>query len=172
MYLQAPKVWDEEITRKADIFLFWKALLALQAGAVGPFKGTKSEISLFHRQMLIWDSWKSNILAYALPLLNELVTDCWQQTPEECPSAEELFKKILENDFSIFEGVNPTEVRSYLSWCFRNEKQNVTRTVTPRQILKTLRRAGATVPGIDLLSFDESEFIDWTIRCDRGPTAF
>jgi hypothetical protein len=83
MYLQASEVWDGELTRKADIFLFGEILLALQGGTIDPFKGAKSGTSFLHKQIRIWDSWKANILGYALPLLKELATAGWQQTPEE-----------------------------------------------------------------------------------------
>jgi hypothetical protein len=80
---------------------------------------------------LVLEGWTPEIPSDALPLLKELITDCWCASPEGRPSAEELFKEISDNNFAIFGGVDPTEVRSYLSWCDRKERQRLVSIAPP-----------------------------------------
>jgi serine/threonine protein kinase len=170
-FCYAPEAIDLNIaTLKGDIFAFAMVVFVLLWGVSRPFDG-KGWDPIHHMKRLL-EGWRPPIPDDALPLFKELITDCWRTDPEERPSAEELFNRISDSNFAIFNGVDPAEVRSYLSWCNKTQKQEAFRIATPRQILKTLRRADGVIPGIDLSSFDESAFNEWIIRCDRNPNAF
>lgn len=123
----APEVWDpdndKEIDyKKADVYAFSIILYEIYANEK-PF----ANLTMYKLSQKICKGERPNISLIEEDPYKELIDNCWQQTPEDRPTFDQIVE-VLEGDAFITDSVEEDDYRKYVSF-IKNSSKSVDKKV-------------------------------------------
>ena len=120
----APEVFsDQPYKYKADIYSYSIITYEVLTGK-NPFPGYKSTFKL---QTDIKNGKRPDLSFVADKDIQEFLTKCWSENPDERPSFKEIVEEIQKDKYKKVLGVNDEEVEAYLSIFDNDDKSGKTK---------------------------------------------
>jgi serine/threonine protein kinase len=107
----APECYDDRFTFASDVFSYGMILYRLIVGCP-PFPAHLNRIALAKR--IVIDEARPEIPESVLPMVRELIIDCWANDPDDRPSFHEILLRLEEMHFRLADGVKSSKVASFV----------------------------------------------------------
>jgi serine/threonine protein kinase len=111
LHYLAPECFDRQYGQGSDVFAFALILFELLAGQPAISKDVNGMAIV---RLLVADEFRPDIPESVLSEVQELITDCWENDPDDRPSCEEVFDRLEAMDFKVIAGVNSAKLRRFV----------------------------------------------------------
>lgn len=109
-YMAPEMCKNVQYTNKVDVFSFGLILFELLTG-----HRAFSAVSLFDHIADLVKGVRPAVPDEVVPNMRDLIKACWSDNPDERPSFSQIFKKLHDIDFKIWDDVDSSRVKKYVA---------------------------------------------------------